>query len=147
MQFTVDTLQVSLDTVGAIKPQTRCACGQKLDMNGPACHAHSARESAAMVGLADWPLDQSRASHRDIKPRNIFVFSSREQKLEHRLKITDFGASRINKILSPTTGTAAIMQPMCHLQESIRNIKLHRVLDGCFDTVSIVRYLGILGPF
>lgn len=41
-------------------------------------------------------------------------------------------------ILVPTTG---------HLQESIRNIKLHRVLDGCFDTVSIVRYLGILGPF
>jgi hypothetical protein len=34
-----------------------------------------------------------------------------------------------------------------HLQESIRNMKLHRVLDGRFDTVSIVRYLGILGPF
>src|ERR1700722_15436278 len=97
VQFTVDTLQVSLDTVGPIKPQIRCACGQKLNENGPACHAHSVQESTAMVGLADRPLDQSRTSR--------------------------------------------------HLQESIRNMKLHRVLDGRFDTVSIVRYLGILGPF
>jgi serine/threonine protein kinase len=147
MQFTVDTLQVSLDTVEAIKPQTQCACGQKLNMNEPACHAHSAQESAAMVSLADRPLDQSRARHRDIKPQNIFVCSGGEQKLEHWPKITDFGASRIDKILSPTTRTAAIMQPMCHFQEPIKNIKLHRVLDGCFDTVSIIRCLGILGSF
>ena len=86
MQFTVDTfVQVSLDTVGAIKAQVRCACGQK-HMNGP---AHSVHESRAVVGLADQPLDQSRASG--------------------------------------------------HLQESIRNIKLHRVLDGCFEIVSIIR--------
>lgn len=99
------------------------------------------------MGLADRPLDQSRASHHDLKPENRLEFSTGEQKLEHRLKIADFGASSINEIPSPTTRTAAIMQPMCRLQESIRNIKLHRVLDGCFATVSIVRYLGILGPF
>jgi len=148
MQFTVDTLQVSLDTAGAIKPQTRYACGQKLNMNGPACHAHSVQESAATVGLTDRLLDQSRAWRDDLlKPQTILVCSSGEQKLEPWPKITDFGASRINKILYPTTRNAAITQPMCRFQESIRNIKLHRVRDGCFDTVSIARYLGILGLF
>jgi serine/threonine protein kinase len=100
-----------------------------------------------MVGLANRPLDQSRAWHDDLKPQNILVCSSGEQKLEPWHKMTDFGASRINKILSPTTRNAAIIQPMCRFQESIRNIKLHRVPDGCFDTVSIIRYLGIFGLF
>ena len=97
MQFIVDTLvQVSLDTVTVTSPQIRCACGQKLNMNRPACYEHSAQESTAVVGLAERPLDQSRAS--------------------------------------------------CRLQEPIKNIKLHRVLEGCFNTVSIIRirYLGIL---
>jgi hypothetical protein len=96
MQFTVDTfVQVSLDTVGVTNPRIRCACGQKLNMNRPACHEHSVQESTAVVGPAERPLDQSRAS--------------------------------------------------CRLQEPIRNINLHRVLESCFNTVSIIRYLGILG--
>lgn len=95
MQFTVDTfVQVSLDTVRVTNPQIRCVCGQKLNMNRLACHEHSAQESTAVMGLAERPLDQSRAS--------------------------------------------------CRLQGSVRNIKLHRVLDGRFNTVSIIRHLGIL---
>ena len=96
MQFTVDTfVQVSLDTVRVTSPRVRCACGQKLKVNRPACHEHSVQEPTAVVGLAERPLDQPQAS--------------------------------------------------CRLQEPIRNIKLHRMLEGCFNVVSIIRCLGILG--
>jgi hypothetical protein len=63
MQFTVDIFaQISLDTVRATNLQTRCVCGQNLNGNGPAYYARPVWESTAVVGLADRPLDQSRAS-------------------------------------------------------------------------------------
>jgi serine/threonine protein kinase len=83
-------------------------CGRALPETAPTLRSEDM--------LARKPRSKHSGFHHDLKPDNILWFSSGGQELEPLFKITDFGLGKIHSILSPTTGTAVIMQPMCHGQ-------------------------------